>query len=103
MLVSARVSRIANSSDVMGAMQALGDVTHHELLQQLQQRAVSVAEIAAVAEMTVTALCELQVVCCSVLQCVAVCCSVLQCVAVCGSVWQCLAVCCSVLQCVAVC
>jgi len=63
-----------------------------------------------------------EIVCCSVLQCVAVCCSVLQCVAVCCSVNKCLftstgrtywprqaascvlqfAVCCSVLQCVAV-
>jgi len=92
MLVSARVGRIANSLEVMGAMQALGDVTNHALLQRLQQRAVSVAEIAAVAEMTVTALCELQVVCCRVMQCVAVC----------GSVWQCVAVCCSVLRWVAV-
>jgi len=43
-----------------------------------------------------------EIVCCSVLQCVAVCCSVLQCVAVCCSVLQCVAVRCSMLQCVAV-
>jgi len=44
-----------------------------------------------------------QLMCCSVLQCVAVCCSVLQCVAVCCSVLQCVAVCSNVMQCVAVC
>ena len=44
---------------------------------------------------------QVDIMCCSVLQCVAVCCSVLQCVAVCCSVLQCVAVCCSVLQCVA--
>ena len=43
------------------------------------------------------------IVCCSVLQCVAVCCSVVQCVAVCCRVLQSVAVCCSVLQCVAAC
>jgi len=43
------------------------------------------------------------IVCCSVLQCVAACCSVLQRVAVCCSVLQCVVVCCSVLPCVAVC
>jgi len=71
--------------------------------------------------------CCVEIVCCSVLQCVAVCVGVLQCVAVCGSVWQCVAVrnlqtpltsrnnvaldaprgvdlvCCSVLQCLAMC
>jgi len=45
----------------------------------------------------------IEVLCCSVLQCVAVCCSVLQCVAVCYCAVYCAAVCCSVLQCVAVC
>jgi len=65
----------------------------------------------------------LDVVCSSVVQCVAVCCSVFQCVAVCCSVLQhvssmsirvspfvsrccvlqCVAACCSVLQCVAAC
>jgi len=50
-----------------------------------------------------------EILSCSVLQCVAVCCSMLQCVAVlhcnamCCSVLQCVALCCSVLQCVAVC
>ena len=44
----------------------------------------------------------LNVLCSSVLQCVAVCCSVLQCVAVCCSEVQCVAVCCGVLRCVAV-
>jgi len=56
-----------------------------------------------------------EIVCCSVLQCVAVCCSVLQyvavccsprrrrsCAAECCSVLRCVAVCCSMLQCVAV-
>ena len=41
-----------------------------------------------------------ELLCCSVLQCVAVCCSVLQSVTACCSVLQCVAVCCSVLQCV---
>jgi len=49
---------------------------------------------------------NVEVACCSVLQCVAVCCSVLQYIydVKCrGSVLQCVAVCCSVLQCVVVC
>jgi len=45
----------------------------------------------------------MQLMCCSVLQCVAVCCSVLQCVAVCCSVSLCVAVYRSVWQRVAAC
>ena len=41
--------------------------------------------------------------CCHALQCGAACCRVLPCVAVCCRVLQCVAVCCSVLRCVAVC
>ena len=55
---------------------------------------------------------SVEVVCCSVMQCVAACCSVLQCVAVRPQIFDmvlearccsgCCSVCCSVLQCVAV-